>query len=197
MKCTILFGSPRVNGNTSVMTKWFRDECKALGLETELIPLYEKQMEPCRGCMVCQDRLDCLGCVQEDDLEAVFQTMIDCDVLVLATPIYAWYCTAPMKALVDRAIYAGNKKYGKVKGPGLLENKKVASIVTCGYPAEKGADLWEAGVKRWCRHGKMEYLGMLCGRDMGGKIPFADGEKEASARAFARTIYHSIAMEEV
>ena len=64
----------------------------------------------------------------------------------------------------------------------------MASIATCGYPPEKGADLWEAGLKRWCRHGKMEYLGMLCRRDLGRGVPFGDEEKARAAREFARTI---------
>lgn len=197
MKCTVLFASPRPEGNTAFLTDCFLSECRRLGMETEVISLYEKGISPCLGCMTCQDRLETLGCVQQDDLEWVFRHMTDCDLLVLATPIYAWYCTAPMKALMDRAIYAGNKKYGRVKGAGLLEGARVAAISTCGYPVEKGTDLWESGLKRWCRHGGMTYLGMLTGRDMGRSVPFADEEKAEAARAFARTVYHSITTEEV
>lgn len=197
MKCTVLFGSPRKQGNTAFLTECFLDECRSLGMETQLISLYETHIEPCLGCMACQDRLDGLGCVQKDDLESVFQSMAACDLLVLATPIYAWYCTAPMKALMDRAIYAGNKKYGKQPGPAMLAETKVVSIATCGYPVDKGTDLWEAGVKRWCRHGKMKYLGQLCQRDLGSSVSFADPEKEESARLFARRIYHTIITEDV
>lgn len=73
--------------------------------------------------------------------------------IVLATPVYAFFCTAPMKALLDRAIYAGNKNYGRTKGAALLNGKRVASIVTCGYRPDRGADLWEEGLRRWCKHG--------------------------------------------
>lgn len=58
--------------------------------------------------------------------------------IVLATPVYAFFCTAPMKALLDRAIYAGNKNYGRTKGAALLNGKRVASIVTCGYRPDRG-----------------------------------------------------------
>ena len=188
MKVTILFGSPRPAGNTAFLTDAFQKACQALGAGTERIDLYTRDIRPCLGCMACQDCLDGLGCVQRDGFAPVFRSMLDCDVLVLATPIYAWYCTAPMKALMDRAIYAGNKNYGRVKGPALLAGKRVASIATCGYPPEKGADLWEAGLKRWCRHGKMEYLGMLCRRDLGRGAPFGDEEKARAVREFARTV---------
>lgn len=192
MRYTVLFGSPRRNGNTAALLDAFLGQCTDIGVETECIQLYEQNVGPCMGCMVCQDILAGPGCVQQDDFERIFCSMAGCDVLVLATPIYSWYCTAPMKALMDRSIYAGNKNYGKVKGPALLSGKGVASIVTCGYPAEKGADLWEGGLKRWCRHGKLEYIGMLCCRDLGRDAPFLDAEKVQAARDFARAIYLSM-----
>lgn len=192
MRMTVLMGSPRKNGNTAALTAPFLEECAALGIEAKCVWLYEKALRPCLGCMACQDCLDGLGCVQRDDFASIFRSMAGCDVLVFATPIYAWYCTAPMKALLDRTIYAGNKNYGRVKGPALLAGKYVASIATCGYRPERGADLWEAGLKRCCKHGGMRYIGMLCGRDLGRKVPFLDAEKVQSARDFARTIYCSV-----
>ena len=197
MKFTLLFGSPRKEGNTAFLTDAFLDECGVLGIETERVDLYDRNVRPCLGCMACQDRFDGPGCVQEDDFSSIFRSMADSDVLVLATPIYAWYCTAPMKALMDRAIYAGVKNYGEKKGPALLEGKRIASITTCGYPVEKGADLWEAGLKRWCKHGSMEYIGMLCRRDLGSRVPFRDAEKAQAARDFARAIYLTMKTEEL
>lgn len=197
MKLTVLMGSPRPNGNTAALLKPFLDECGRMGAETCCFRLDGMKLVPCRGCMACQEVPDGLGCVQEDDFQTVFQAMEDCDVVILATPIYSWYCTPPMKALMDRAIYAGNKYYGREKGPSLLEGKRVASLVTCGYRPQEGADLWEQGLKRWCAHGKMEYMGMLCRRDMGRKIPFMDDEKEQAARDFARAIGLAVKAEEL
>lgn len=188
MRCTILFASPRKQGNTAALLVPFVTECAALGAEVEQISLYQRNVRPCLGCMACQNQMEGTGCVQHDDFQAIFQAMAASQLLVLATPIYAWYCTAPMKALADRAIYAGNKRYGRQRGPALLAGRRVATLVTCGYPEEKGADLWEAGVKRWCRHGGMEYSGMLCRRDLGPGVPFMDEEKEQAARAFAREL---------
>lgn len=54
--------------------------------------------------------------------------------------------TAPFAAELDRLVYGMNKYYGREKGPSLWEGKPVALIATCGYPVEKGADLWEAGM---------------------------------------------------
>ena len=197
MKLCALMGSPRKQGNTASLLEEFLGQWRELGQEGELIWLYERDIRTCLGCMACQDRFDGLGCVQKDGLEGVFASMAQADALLLATPIYAWYCTAPMKALLDRVVYAGNKNYGRAKGPALLEGKRVASIVTCGYPAERGADLWEAGLKRVCRHSKMEYMGMFCRRDLGWREPFLDEEKKLEVRDFARALHLAIKVDEL
>ena len=188
MKLVLLMGSPRTNGNTAALTAPFLEECERLGMKTETFWLYDKTILPCLGCKTCQDRMDGLGCVREDDVAALFEAMEGSDAIVPATPIYAWYCTAPMKALMDRVVYAGTKNYGREKGPSLLRGKGLATIVTCGYPEEKGADLWQDGLRRWCRHSGLHWQGMLCGRDMGPGVPFLTQDKLAAARDFARAL---------
>ena len=163
-----------------------------MGVETETVWLYDRAVNPCLGCMACQDAAGGPGCVQDDDFEDIFRAMADSDVIVPATPIYAFFCTAPMKAVLDRAIYAGTKNYGAVKGVKLLEGKRLAAIVTCGYPPEKGADLWEEGLKRFCRHGGLEYMGIFCRRDRGGAEPFLNEERERAVRDFAQAIRMSV-----
>ena len=117
------------------------------------------------------------GCPQEDDMQEIFDSVLACDLLVLATPIYSWYCTPPMKAVLDRLVYGMNKYYGREKGPSLWEGKPVALIATCGYPVEKGADLWEAGMQRYCKHSRLRLLGMLAQRHRGYDTVFMDPEK--------------------
>lgn len=117
--------------------------------------------------------------------------------IVLATPVYAFFCTAPMKALLDRAIYAGNKNYGRTKGAALLNGKRVASIVTCGYRPDRGPTSGRRACAAGASTGRAEYLGMFCRRDLGKSVPFMDEEKESGVRDFAQAIYLSIRMEEV
>ena len=192
MKFCILMGSPRRSGNTAALVGEFADECARMGAEAQVIPLYDRAVNPCLGCKACQDCFDGPGCVQDDDFEDVFAAVSDSDVVIFATPIYAWYCTAPMKALLDRMVYAGSKRYGESRGPDLLAGVRAASIVTCGYPAEKGADLWEEGLKRTCRHTGMKYMGAFCRRDRGGDAPFLDEEKARAVRDFARDLVRAV-----
>ena len=192
MKWCVLMGSPRKAGNTAALLGPFLEECGTMGVEAEVIWLYDRNINPCLGCMACQDVVGGLGCVQKDDFAAVFQSMADCGLILLATPIYSFFCTAPMKALLDRAIYAGVKNYGREKGPKLLAGKGAAILSTCGCPPEKGAGLWEEGVKRWCRYGELEYLGIFCRRDWGRGEPFLNEEREQAARDFARALWMTL-----
>ena len=119
-------------------------------------------------------------------MQEIFDAVMNCDLLVLASPIYSWYCTPPTKCVLDRLVYGMNKYYGEKKGPSLWRGKKMALITTCGYRPEKGADLWEEGMRRYCKHSQLTYVGMLAERHLGYASVFMDPEKEARARAFAR-----------
>ena len=59
----------------------------------------------------------------------------------------------------------------------------VAAVLTCGYRPEKGTDLFAEGMRRWCRHTGMRWLGSLEERHMGYGT-----EKASRARAFAQTL---------
>ncbi|SBV99944.1 hypothetical protein KL86DPRO_11696 [uncultured delta proteobacterium] len=76
---------------------------------------------------------------------------------MMATPIYSWFCTPPLKSLLDRLVYGMNKYYGEKKGPALWAGKEAAIITTCGYRPEHGADLFEEGMKRYCKHSQLLY----------------------------------------
>lgn len=186
MKVCILMGSPRPNGNTASLLKPFVSELKKYNAEIYEIDLHSKSIKPCTGCGVCQDIPDAFGCPQEDDVQYIFDAILAADIFVLATPIYSWYCTPPMKAMLDRLVYGMNKYYGNTeKKICFWEHKKCAVITTCGYPVEKGADLFDQGMKRYCKHSKLNYVGMLAAYDEGDHVEFMDEEKEEKARHFA------------
>lgn len=188
MKTCILMGSPRKNGNTSKLLAPFICEIKKQGGEQETIWLYDKKIEPCHACRCCQTNWEIFGCRYEDDVPKIFDSIMNSDLIIIATPIYSWYCTAPVKALLDRLVYGMNKFYGAEKGPALWAGKRLALLVTCGYRPENGADLFENGMIRYCKHSKLVYMGMLAERDLGYKAVFMDEEKKRRACEFARRL---------
>lgn len=192
MKVYILMGSPRENGNTASLLEVFSNELLKNNVEVETVFLHDKKIEECISCRVCQSDWSKFGCFHKDDVEEIFDKILDSDLIVLATPIYSWYCTAPMKALLDRLVYGMNKYYGEEKGPSLWEGKKLSIITTCGYRPEKGADLFEEGIKRYCKHSKLEYIAMLAERSLGYNQNFMDTDKKKNAENFAKVIYKSL-----
>lgn len=185
MKFCILMGSPRKSGNTNKLLKILIDELKVSQNNIDIIWLYDKNINPCKACRKCQDVLDGYGCGIKDDMEEIFQQILDADCLLLATPIYTWYCTAPMKLVLDRMAYGFNKYFGKIRGEPLLAGKKCAILATCGYKVSKGSDLFERGIKRFCTHSVMQYIGSLTVQDPGYNLEFLDDEKIEVTKNFA------------
>ena len=186
MKFCILMGSPRINGNTAELLKPFIAELESGGNAVDYITLADLDIRPCKGCYSCQYVEGKYGCVLQDDVEQIMQSIIDSDCIVFATPIYTWYCTAPMKALMDRH-YGLNKYYGKATGS-LWSGKSVAIIATHGYDAEYAASPFETGIKRLCEHSNLKYAGMYSVRDEKSIASFQTEEAVAGARVFAQQL---------
>lgn len=187
MKCTVLFASPRGEvSNTLAVTRPVTDALTQAGWEVERFSLYDMDIQPCRACRGCQRDWEHPACVLRDDMQPIFESVLSADLLLLASPIYSWYCTAPLKAALDRMVYAMNKYYGdQGRGPSLWRGRAVAAVTTCGYRPERGADLWEEGLRRCCKHSQLRWLGMLSARHLGYGTVFMNEEKAAQARAFA------------
>ena len=186
MKFCILMGSPNKSGNTAELCKPFIDELKSNGAKADYITLAQMDIRPCIGCYVCQDVQDEYGCVQKDDVPAVIKRMLASDFIIFATPIYTWYCTPPMKALLDRH-YGLNKFYGSASGS-LWAGKKIALITTHGYEREYAASPFETGIVRLCEHSNLEYCGMLSARHIDDIRDFKTEEVKNEAGTFARKL---------
>lgn len=190
MKCCVLFASPRgKESNTRALLTEFLDEWQTAGHSFVCHSLYDEAISPCMACRGCQQDWTAPGCVIDDDMTGIFQDILGCDLVLLASPIYNWFCTAPLKAAMDRCIYALCKYYGGgEKGPSLWEGKAVAAITTCGYRVEKGADVWQEGLRRTCKHARLRWLGLYGERHLDYHTAFMDVDKAARARAFAVSI---------
>lgn len=179
-------GSPRLQGNTAELCKPFIQELGRGGAQVHYIPLANMEIRPCKGCYACQEVAEEYGCVQKDDMYAIVSEIQWADCIVLATPIYAWYCTAPMKVVLDRH-YGLNKYYGSAGGS-LWAGKKVAILATSGYEGSCATDPFEMGVQRLCAHSGLDYIGLYSVQDQDNLASFRTEEAIAGARTFARKI---------
>lgn len=190
MKVCILMGSPRLKGNTAELTKPFIEELENNEVEVSYITVADKEIKPCKSCYVCQDVTGTYGCVQEDYMYKIVDEIVTSDAFILATPIYSWYCTAEMKAVLDRH-FGMNKFYRKGTGS-LWEGKSCGIIATHGYDREYGAEPFETGIRRLCEHSKINYIGMYSVRDEADLASFKTEEAIEGSRNFARHVLNKI-----
>ena len=192
MKLCVLMGSPRKNGNTQAILAPFMEELQGRGVELDVFRLHGLDIRPCTACRSCQRDWTVFGCPLADDAQPIFDSILSADGIVFATPIYSWFCTPPMKALMDRFVYGMNKYYGDEKGPSLWAGKHAALVTTCGYKPERGADLFEEALKRYCKHSSLRYYGMLAERHLGYKTVFMSEDKAQRAREFAGGLMEAV-----
>lgn len=182
----ILMGSPRKVSNTAELCKSFMEELQVNGAEVRYVTLADKNINPCKGCYACQQVDGSYGCVQHDDMYAIVDDIQWANLIVLATPIYAWFCPTCMKAVLDRH-YGLNKYYGNASGS-LWEGKKVAILATHGYEGDYATSPFETAVQRLCIHSKLEYVGLFSVEDEDDLASFQTEEAKDGAREFARRL---------
>lgn len=96
-------GSPRRDGNTSVLIRTILKELENEGITTETIQIGGKKVHGCTACMKCFENRN-NKCVIDDDLvNTCIEKMCRADGIILGSPVYFLDVTSEMKALIDRA----------------------------------------------------------------------------------------------
>ena len=105
MKAIGICGSPRIEGNTEFLLKTCLGKIGEAGIETELIRLAEKRVEPCRACNGCA-KIKNENCVhQDDDFKEIWEKMRAADIIVVGSPVYFGSATPQIMSVLDRAGY--------------------------------------------------------------------------------------------
>jgi multimeric flavodoxin WrbA len=103
MKVLAVNGSPRSNGNTSIMLGWVAEELGKAGVKVETVQIGGHLVAGCKACGVCGEKKD-RRCVQDQDpVNEIIAKMIEADGLILGSPVYFSDMTPELKALIDRA----------------------------------------------------------------------------------------------
>lgn len=89
-------------GKTELLADEFIRGARKAGHDVEKINLIHKNIQFCKGCLVCQD-IKSGHCVMRDDADAIVNQMRKADIIVFATPIYFYEMNGQMKTLLDRS----------------------------------------------------------------------------------------------
>lgn len=100
-KIVILNGSPRRNGNTSALVKEFTKGAESAGNTVTEFFLDRMHIHGCKGCFGGHSSREC-PCVQKDDMANIYPAVRDCDVIVLASPLYYWNMSGQLRTAIDR-----------------------------------------------------------------------------------------------
>ena len=99
MKVVGIVGSPRLGGNTEILTRIALEEIRNEGVRIELITLAGKSIAPCDACRSC---VKTGKCHFKDDFDSIYAKVKKADGVILATPVYYGAATPQITALISR-----------------------------------------------------------------------------------------------
>ena len=120
MKVLAINASARTDGNTAVLLNAALSELEKQGIETELIQLSGKWIQPCKACWACGGQANCIH--RHDAFCDVFEKMKQADGILLGSPVYSANVSSIMQALLERAAVVADMN------PGLFAHKVGAAV---------------------------------------------------------------------
>ena len=124
MKVIGFNGSPRKDGNTTLLMGYLLREVEKEGIETELVQLSAKAIHGCIACYKCFENKDRRCAVKNDAANEYIEKMTTAQGIVLGSPSYFQDVTAETKALIDRAGFVGLAN-------GRMYKNKVGASLSC------------------------------------------------------------------
>jgi len=118
-----IYGSPRQDGNTAHLLDHAAQGALDAGAQVRPIRLRDLRMAPCLEIYGCK----AAGrCVIKDDFQDVYDLLLACDGIMLASPIFFYSVSAHTKILIDRcqALWVKKHVLEKAESRGQLHRRK-------------------------------------------------------------------------
>jgi putative NADPH-quinone reductase len=128
MKVLAVVGTKRKKGLVSRMCEKILEGANENGHETEIINLYDYNINYCIGCWACAKKGKC---IYEDDFESIFKKIEESDVIILGSPCYWGDVSGIMKNFFDR--HTGSAMYKPDNATGFYKMKLMEKLKTYIY----------------------------------------------------------------
>jgi len=134
-KIIAVYGSPRRGGNTDTLLNRFLEgvsSCEMLDQDNariEKIFTSNLKISSCRGCGNCSKTGEC---IIQDEMQALYTKLVDCDFLAVASPVFFTTVSGYLKAFIDRFQRFWALKYELKRKIIFKENRKGILISTAG-----------------------------------------------------------------
>ena len=160
MKVTAFNGSPRKNGNTSLLIGHVFSALEKEGIETELVQVGGEKLHGCIACYQCFSRLDKRCAVKDDIANDCIEQMLEADGIIIGSPTYFASLTPETKALIDRCgmVSRANgdllrRKAGAAvvvarRGGAINVFDSINHFFTIGQMIIPGSNYWNVGLGR-------------------------------------------------
>ena len=142
LRILAIYGSPRRKGNTSLLLKRAVQGAIEAGGQVEEVVLRDLNMSPCLEIYGCKQTG---RCVIQDDFQKVYEQILSCHGLMLASPIFFYAVSAHTKILMDRCQSLWTKRYWLEETPtGKREARRKGLFISVG--ATKGKRLFDGAL---------------------------------------------------
>lgn len=142
IKILAIYGSPRRKGNTSELLKKSVEGATESGAQVEELFLRDLKISPCLEIYGCKKTG---RCVIKDDFQSVYDEILSCDGIILASPIFFYMVSAHTKALMDRCQSLWVKKYWLNHVP-IEKNNNTKKGLFISAGATKGKRLFDGAL---------------------------------------------------
>lgn len=105
-KVLIINGSPRINGNVTLLLKETEKVFTEYGVEFEEVRAGNKDVRGCIACMTCKTKGE--GCVFKDIVNETSPKLKDADGVIIASPVYFGSPNGSIISFLDRLFYSAN-----------------------------------------------------------------------------------------
>lgn len=137
-----IYGSPRRKGNTARLLNQAVNGAREAGAQVEEVVLRDLKMSPCLEIYGCKKDG---RCAIKDDFQDLYDKLVSCEGLILASPIFFYSVSAHTKIMMDRCQSLWVKKYWINERPfGELDPAKKALFICLG--ATKGKKLFDGAL---------------------------------------------------
>ncbi|NWF77836.1 MAG: flavodoxin family protein [Chloroflexi bacterium] len=99
MKVLGIMGSPRRHSNTEILLDKALEGAQEAGAEVEKVLVSKLKISPCLEIYACRKDGNC---AIKDDMQLLYDKLLEADHIILASPIFFYGITSQTKAVVDR-----------------------------------------------------------------------------------------------
>lgn len=160
-KLLAILGSPHKRGATGTMLEYVMNIAKQKGWHVDYIHLYEKNIAYCSGCCACTKTKNC---VKQDDMQEITKLLRECDMVVLAAPVYWGNVPAVVKNMFDRLFGVAMEETKTFPKPLFSKKQKYFILTACHTQAPFDSIFGQSSgavrnIKEFFRTGGMTYAG--------------------------------------